>query len=108
MYFTGVFGGLDAHGSPIWPPWVRLTKTANVNDMELHLDTAVVGWKANQEILITATGYDPEHNEVHTIASISGKVLHLNKKLNYRHICKYASTHTGIQLLYFHEFKLFR
>jgi hypothetical protein len=42
-------------------------------------------WKNGDSIVIASTDYDPHQAERRTIASVSGKVITLDQKLDYMH-----------------------
>ncbi|MEM8952716.1 MAG: G8 domain-containing protein [Verrucomicrobiota bacterium] len=50
------FGGrMDIHGAPLERTWVKLGRTASVNETRLFLDGDVSDWRAGDRIVITAT-----------------------------------------------------
>jgi cell migration-inducing and hyaluronan-binding protein len=76
-------GTLNLHGNRK-DSWTKLAKTAaaGTNTIEV-LNTG--DWKKGDEIVIASTDYDPHQAERRTIASVSGKVITLDQKLDYMH-----------------------
>ena len=48
--------------------------------------TDSVSWEVGDEIMLTTTDYNAWHNEVFTIAAISGTTITLDSDIQYKHI----------------------
>ena len=73
--------------------WTRLQQTASAGSNQIVLSETVT-WSAGDDIVITATGYEVNEAEKHTIQSIAGdqKTITLTSNLAYKHIGKSKST----------------
>src|SRR5262245_14614352 len=76
-------GTLSLHGNRK-DSWTKLTKTAAAGSNSIEvLNTG--DWKKGDVIVVASTDYDPHQAERRTIASVSGKVITLDQKLEYMH-----------------------
>ena len=76
-------GTLNLHGNRK-DSWTKLAKTASAGSNTIEvLNTG--DWKKGDEIVIASTDFDPHQAERRTIASVSGKVITLDQKLDYMH-----------------------
>lgn len=76
-------GKLSLHGNRK-DSWTKLAKTASAGSNTIEvLNTG--DWKKGDMIVVASTDYDPHQAERRTIASISGKVITLDQKLDYMH-----------------------
>ena len=83
---TSVYPGLlDLHGKDIGKSWVKLAATAKKGTSMITLSEDVT-WKAGDNIVITATNYEPLETERRTIQSISGRDITLDTPLDYDHL----------------------
>jgi hypothetical protein len=91
-------GRMDFHGAPLNRSWVKLGAAAKKGEKAVTLAETVSGWKKGDQLIVTATrtsptsGYpQPSPNpkgtstEEHTIESIDGTKLTLNKPLEFDH-----------------------
>src|SRR5262249_15694011 len=62
----------------------KLTKTAAAGSTTIEVLNAG-DWKKGDVIVVASTDYDPHQAEERTIASVSGKVITLDQKLEYMH-----------------------
>ncbi|XP_033758164.1 fibrocystin-L-like [Pecten maximus] len=83
------FGGLTLNGTGPKIPWTTLGKSAAVGDTYVTMVTTVTDWHVNDEVLITATGYNPKEAEKRRIKSVindgATTVLELDSALSYSH-----------------------
>ncbi|XP_060067589.1 fibrocystin-L-like [Ylistrum balloti] len=83
------FGGLTLNGTGPKIPWTTLGNSAAVGDTFVTLAIRVTDWQVNDEVLITATGYNAKEAEKRRIKSVSNKgettVLELDAGLMYSH-----------------------
>ena len=76
-------GTLSLHGNRK-DSWTKLARTAAAGSSTIEvLNTG--DWKKGDEIVIASTDFDPHQAERRTIASVSGKVITLEQKLEYMH-----------------------
>ncbi len=76
-------GKLSLHGNRK-DSWTKLAKTAAAGSNTIEvLNTG--DWKKGDMIVVASTDYDPHQAERRTIASVSGKVITLDQKLDYMH-----------------------
>src|SRR5678815_400041 len=76
-------GTLNLHGNRK-DSWTKITKTAAAGSNTIEVMN-VGDWKKGDSIVIASTDYDPHQAERRIIASISGKVITLDQKLEYMH-----------------------
>src|SRR3954469_16176641 len=76
-------GTLNLHGNRK-DSWTRLAKTAAAGSNTVEILNAG-DWKKGDQIVIASTDYDPHQAERRTIASISGKEITLDQKLEFMH-----------------------
>src|ERR1044071_7461328 len=76
-------GTLSLHGTEK-NSWTKLAKTAAAGSTSIEVLNAG-DWKKGDEIVIASTDFDPHQAERRTIASVSGKVITLEQKLQYMH-----------------------
>lgn len=83
----GVYGGLDLHGLPRYPPWTTLESTAASGSNTITL-TDPVDWQVGELIVLSPTSYSPQQTEVFKIIAktANNKTLTLNASLNYDHV----------------------
>jgi cell migration-inducing and hyaluronan-binding protein len=80
----GVSGGtLDLHGEPR-DGWTRLAATAAAGSSQLQLASSPA-WRAGDKLVVASSDFDPNHDEVVTISSISGTTVTLVESLEYPH-----------------------
>ncbi|XP_013401885.1 LOW QUALITY PROTEIN: fibrocystin-L-like [Lingula anatina] len=80
------FGGLDLHGKDVVIPWTELARPASAGDTTITLrDDISDHWNPNDDIMITATGFNPFETEIRRITAVSGKVVTLNASLSFNH-----------------------
>ena len=76
-------GTLSLHGNRK-DSWTKLAKTAAAGSTTVEvLNTG--DWKKGDMIVLASTDFDPHQAERRTIASVSGKVITLDQKLEYMH-----------------------
>ncbi|XP_033758550.1 fibrocystin-L-like [Pecten maximus] len=63
-----VFGTLMLNGLPMTHTWTRLAASADVGSNTLRLNTAV-DWKVGDEVVVSATGYNPDESEYGVISA---------------------------------------
>ena len=79
-----VMGGtLSLHGNRK-SSWTKLARTAAAGSTTIEVLDAG-DWKKGDEIVVASTDFDPHQAERRTIASVSGKVITLDQKLQYMH-----------------------
>jgi len=76
-------GTLNLHGNRK-DSWTKLTKTAAAGSNTIEVMNTG-DWKKGDTIVVASTDYEPHQAERLTIASVSGKVITLDKKLDYMH-----------------------
>src|SRR5499427_5578022 len=76
-------GTLSLHGNRK-NSWTKLAKTAAAGSNAIEVLDAG-DWKKGDEIVVASTDFDPHQAERRTIASVSGKVIALDQKLEYMH-----------------------
>src|SRR4030095_8248481 len=76
-------GTLNLHGNRK-DSWTNLAKTAAAGSTTIEVLNAG-DWKKGDSIVVASTDYDPHQAERRTIASVSGKVITLDQKLEYMH-----------------------
>ena len=76
-------GTLSLHGNRK-DSWTNLAKTAAAGSNTIEVLNAG-DWKKGDVIIVASTDFDPHQAERRTIASISGKVITLDQKLEYMH-----------------------
>src|SRR5581483_2312787 len=76
-------GTLSLHGTEKHS-WTRLTKTAAAGNNTIEVLNPG-DWKKGDVIVVASTDFDPHQAERRTIASVSGKVITLDQKLEYMH-----------------------
>lgn len=76
-------GKLSLHGNRK-DSWSKLAKTAAAGSTSIEVLNAG-DWKKGDSIVLASTDYDPHQAERRTIASVSGKVITLDQKLDYMH-----------------------
>src|SRR5712691_6462224 len=79
-------GTLNLHGTEK-NSWTKLVKTAAVGSNTIEVLDAG-DWKKGEQIVLASTDFDPHQAEERIIAGISGKVITLDKKLEYMHFGK--------------------
>lgn len=80
----GVMGGtLDLHGRRV-RTWARLGATVGKGGDRITLD-GEVPWGPGDRIAIASSDYWRQHDEERTITAVSGRTLHLDAPLEYRH-----------------------
>lgn len=79
-------GSLQLFGSTKNSQWLRLAKTAEAGQREIHL-SAPVTWSVGDQIVIGPSNYDYQEAEEHEVEAIlnKGNVVRLAKPLKYRH-----------------------
>ena len=81
----GVMGGtLDLHGTPRPVQWTRLSRIAGVGTRRIRVGSTD-GWRAGDRIAIASTDLEPDHAEERTITAIDGRVVVLDRPLEYTH-----------------------
>jgi len=76
-------GTLSLHGNRK-DSWTKLAKTAAAGSNTIEVLNAG-DWKKGDMIVVASTDFDPHQAERRTIASVSGKVITLDRKLEYMH-----------------------
>jgi len=76
-------GKLSLHGNRK-DSWTNLAKTAAAGSNTIEVLNAG-DWKKGDVIVVASTDFDPHQAERRTIASVSGKVITLDQKLEYMH-----------------------
>src|SRR5512143_3570325 len=76
-------GTLSLHGTEK-NSWTKLTKTAAAGSNTIEVLNPG-DWKKGEQIIVASTDFDPHQAEERTIASVSGKVITLDQKLQYMH-----------------------
>jgi G8 domain len=76
-------GTLSLHGNRK-DSWTKLVKTAAAGSNTIEVLNAG-DWKKGDVIVVASTDFDPHQAERRTIASVSGKVITLDQKLEYMH-----------------------
>jgi cell migration-inducing and hyaluronan-binding protein len=76
-------GTLSLHGNRK-DSWSKLAKTAAAGSTTIEVLNAG-DWKKGDMIVVASTDFDPHQAERRTIASVSGKVITLDQKLEYMH-----------------------
>jgi hypothetical protein len=95
-------GRVEYHGAPMSRTWVKLGETAKAGSTELVLSEAVIGWKAGDKVIVTATERDMSESgtrrpgaakearkvftEERTIRSIDGIKVVLDAPLQHDHL----------------------
>ncbi|OWF49746.1 Fibrocystin-L [Mizuhopecten yessoensis] len=83
------FGGLTLNGTGPKVPWTTLGRSAAVGETTVTLAVKVTDWKVNDEVLLTATGYNSKEAEKRRIRFINNEgattVLELDAGLTYSH-----------------------
>src|SRR5690348_14733789 len=79
-------GTLSLHGTEK-NSWTKLAKTAAAGSNTIEVLNPG-DWKKGQTIVLASTDFDPHQAEERIIAGISGKVITLDKKLDYMHFGK--------------------
>ena len=79
-------GTLNLHGNRK-DSWTKLANTAAAGSSTIEvLNTG--DWKKGDTIVLASTDFDPHQAETRIISSISGKVITLDRKLDYMHFGK--------------------
>ncbi len=79
-------GTLNLHGTEK-NSWTKLAKTAAAGSNTIEvLDPG--DWRKGDVIVVASTDFDPHQAERRTITGVSGKVITLDKKLDYMHFGK--------------------
>jgi cell migration-inducing and hyaluronan-binding protein len=76
-------GTLDLHGAPRLG-WTRLAATAPAGATELTLEREA-DWRAGDQIVLTATDFDPAQYDEAVVAAVSGRRVTLAAPLRYAH-----------------------
>ena len=76
-------GTLSLHGNRK-DSWTKLAKTAAAGSNTIEVLNAG-DWKKGDMIVIASTDFDPHQAERRTVASVSGKAITLDQKLDYMH-----------------------
>jgi cell migration-inducing and hyaluronan-binding protein len=76
-------GTLNLHGNRK-DSWTKLARTAAAGSTSIEV-VNTGDWKKGDEIVIASTDFDPHQAERRTIASVSGKIITLDQKLEYMH-----------------------
>ncbi len=84
-------GRMDFHGAPIPRTWVKLGQAAKAGDGRVTLSDTVLGWKAGDRIILTATDqHGPAQTRSKTeecvIKQVDGKELTLEEPLQFGHL----------------------
>jgi hypothetical protein len=83
IWVMGVTSQAHYYGTPKNFIWQSIDGIEQ--DMELHLGTAPTGWRVGDQVLITPTGNNPEHNEIRTVTAINNNIVSLDRALEYDH-----------------------
>jgi len=91
---------MEYHGAPLSRTWVKLGVPAKAGDTAVTLSEPVTGWRAGDQIIVTATlrqnkikktfretVRDSTQTEELIIKSVDGAKVELTKPLAYDHIC---------------------
>ena len=79
-------GTLNLHGTEK-NSWTKLAKTAAAGSNTIEVLNPG-DWKKGETIVLASTDFDPHQAEERIIAGVSGKVITLDKKLEYMHFGK--------------------
>ncbi|MEO5923148.1 MAG: G8 domain-containing protein [Bryobacteraceae bacterium] len=79
-------GTLNLHGDRK-DSWTKLANTAAAGSSTIEV-VNTGDWKKGDTIVLASTDFDPHQAETRTISGISGKVITLDKKLDYMHFGK--------------------
>src|SRR5262249_39843973 len=83
-------GRMDFHGAPMTRTWVKLGETAKAGADVVMLDEAVTGWKAGDQVIVTASTRAERRGgpftESRAIKAIDGKKVTLDKALTHEHL----------------------
>ncbi|MCZ6795785.1 MAG: hypothetical protein O7J95_19430 [Planctomycetota bacterium] len=89
-------GHMEIHGAPLSRTWEKLGRDARAGDREVHLREPVDGWRAGDEVIVTASERGRRvrtfrgrpgsvRTERRRIASISGARIELDRPLEHAH-----------------------
>jgi hypothetical protein len=85
-------GRMDFHGAPLSRSWVKLGADARKGDGSVKLDAEVTGWRAGDQVIVTATKVPSSsmkpanlQTEVRTVRAIEGRTLTLDRPLLHDH-----------------------
>ena len=85
---TGSFGGLDLHGKNRSVHWTHLASGVSAGDNTLTVEEDT-DWEEGDEIMVTATSYEPWHTETFKIASVTdARTFVLNATFEHGHSCE--------------------
>lgn len=62
---------IDLHGLAKSPTWTELDATVSAGDTTLKLVEVVTNWNVGDQLVLAATGFDPDEAEMVVINSIS-------------------------------------
>ncbi|MBI3864482.1 MAG: G8 domain-containing protein [Planctomycetia bacterium] len=82
-------GRMDFHGAPLSRTWVKLGASAAKGAKEVTLSEPVTGWKVGDAIIVTATKFGENRENVteqRTISAIAGNSLQFDEPLAYDHL----------------------
>jgi len=82
-------GRMDFHGAPLSRTWVKLGASAIKGTQAVTLAEPVAGWKFGDRIIVTATQFGGDKDNVteeRTIAAIDGNVLRFDEPLAHGHL----------------------
>jgi len=82
-------GRMDCHGAPLSRTWVKLGETTHAGDTTLSLAEPVTGWKAGDQIILTATHRQARTEgltEERRVTAIDGRKVMLDQPLKDEHL----------------------
>jgi hypothetical protein len=82
-------GRMDFHGAPLSHTWVKLGANAVKGSRELTLAESVTGWKVGDMLIITATKFGENKENVteeRKVAAIDGQTIRIDEPLAYDHL----------------------
>src|SRR5262245_6158251 len=82
-------GQMDFHGAPLSRTWVKLGASAAKGKREVTLAEPVTGWKTGDMVIITATKFGENKENVteeRKIAAIDGQTIRIDEPLAYEHL----------------------
>ena len=83
-------GRLDLHGAPLTRTWLKLGGDVKAGDLTLTLAEPATGWKAGDQVVLTATQthgakQTESPTEQRTIKSVEGAIVTLDRAVEYPH-----------------------
>lgn len=82
-------GRMDFHGAPLSRTWVKLGASAGKGSTQVTLSEPVTGWKVGDAMIVTATKFGENKDNVteeRTISAIEGNVIGFVEPLAYDHL----------------------